>query len=138
MKKFLFLIVVLGIAVQSFGQTSTQKEKVSGPVITFEKNTHDFGEIYQGDKVEHVFKFTNTGNEPLIITNIQISCGCTTPQWPHEPIPPGAKGEITVGFNSAGKSGLQNKSLPIQSNATNTDEAKIIFTTNVLMKKQGE
>jgi hypothetical protein len=134
MKKFLFLIVVLGFAIQGFGQATTQK--ASGPVITFEKNTHNFGDIYQGDKVEQVFKFTNTGTEPLIITNITVSCGCTTPIWPREPIPPGGKGEITVGFNSAGKMGLQNKSLPITSNAVNSDEAKIVFTTNVLEKKQ--
>jgi hypothetical protein len=134
MKKFLFLLVVLGFAVQGFGQATTKK--VSGPVITLEKNTYDFGDITQGDKVEHVFKFANTGNEPLIITNIQISCGCTTPQWPREPIPPGGKGEITIGFNSAGKMGKQNKVLPIQSNAVNSDDAKITFTTNVLEKKQ--
>lgn len=134
MKKFLFLIVVLGLAVQTFAQQAST-QKVTGPVITLEKNTHDFGDIYQGDKVEQVFKFTNTGNEPLMITNIQISCGCTTPQWPHEPIPPGGKGEITIGFNSAGKMGKQNKVLPIISNAVNSDEAKITFTTNVLDKK---
>jgi hypothetical protein len=134
MKKFLFLIVVIGFAIQSFGQATTQK--ASGPVITFEKNTHNFGDITQGDKVEKVFKFTNTGNEPLIITNVSVSCGCTTPVWPHEPIPPGGAGEITVGFNSAGKMGLQNKVLPISSNAVNTDDAKITFTTNVLAPKQ--
>jgi hypothetical protein len=134
MKKFLFLIVVLGFAAQTFGQTANAP-KVSGPVITLEKNTHDFGDIYQGDKVEQVFKFTNTGNEPLMITNIQISCGCTTPEWPHEPVPPGGKGEIKIGFNSAGKMGKQNKVLPIISNAVNSDDAKITFTTNVLDKK---
>jgi hypothetical protein len=134
MKNFLFLIVVLGIAVQSFGQANAPA-KVAGPVLTLEKNTHDFGDIYQGDKVEEVFKFTNTGNEPLMITNIQISCGCTTPVWPHEPVPPGGKGEIKIGFNSAGKMGKQNKVLPIISNAVNADEAKITFTTNVLDKK---
>jgi hypothetical protein len=134
MKKFLFLLVVLGFAVQGFGQATTKK--ASGPVITLDKSTFDFGDITQGDKVEHVFKFTNTGNEPLIITNVQISCGCTTPQWPREPIPPGGKGDITIGFNSAGKMGKQNKVLPIQSNAVNSEEAKITFTTNVLEKKQ--
>ncbi|HEY9044852.1 MAG TPA: DUF1573 domain-containing protein, partial [Ohtaekwangia sp.] len=58
MKKYLFLVVVLGLAASAFAQTA----KVSGPVITFEKKTHDFGQIVQGDKVENVFKFTNTGN----------------------------------------------------------------------------
>ena len=106
MKKYLFLIVVLGFAAQAFGQQASTK---SGAVISFEKNTHSFGDIYQGDRVEQVFKFTNTGSEPLVITNVEVTCGCTVPKYPRDPIPPGAKGEITVAFNSAGKSGLQNK-----------------------------
>jgi hypothetical protein len=105
-------------------------------VITFEKKTHDFGDIFQGDKVEETFKFTNTGNEPLIITNVQVTCGCTTPKgWPRDPIMPGGKGEITVAFNSAGKSGRQNKVVTVVSNAVNSDGAQISFSTNVLDKK---
>jgi hypothetical protein len=133
MKKILFLMIMCGVvAIHALAQSSPA---TTGPVITFEKNTHDFGDIFQGDKVEKIFYFTNTGNEPLLITNIQISCGCTTPQWPREPIPPGAKGQVTIGFNSAGKMGKQNKVLPIISNAINQDDAKITFTTNVLDKK---
>lgn len=134
MKKYLFLIVfAMGIGAHAIGQT---QPKVAGPVITFEKKTHDFGTIYQGDKVEQTYKFTNTGNEPLVITNVQVTCGCTTPKgWPREPVPPGAKGEITIGFNSAGKMGLQNKTVTIVSNAVNTDGSQISFTTNVLDKK---
>ncbi len=132
MKKILFLIIMCGVvAIHASGQAV----QPTGPVITFEKNTHDFGDIVQGDKVEKVFFFTNTGKEALIITNIQISCGCTTPEWPRDPIPPGGKGQISIGFNSAGKMGKQNKVLPIISNAVNTEEAKITFTTNVLEKK---
>lgn len=105
---------------------------VSGPVLTLKQTTHDFGDIRQGDVVEHVFEFTNTGNEPLIIQDIRITCGCTQPKWPKEPIMPGGKGEIRVGFNSAGKMGIQTKSLPIISNAIN--DPVITFTTNVLPK----
>lgn len=134
MKKYLFLIIAIAFAASAFGQT---KEKASGPVISFEKNTHDFGDIAQGDQVEKTFKFTNTGTEPLIITNVQVTCGCTTPKgWPREPIAPGGKGEITLGFNSAGKMGKQNKTVTIVSNAVNTDGSQINFTTNVLEKKQ--
>ncbi|HEY9045225.1 MAG TPA: DUF1573 domain-containing protein [Ohtaekwangia sp.] len=121
------------MAASAFAQTA----KVSGPVITFEKKTHDFGQIVQGDKVENVFKFTNTGNEPLIITNVQVTCGCTTPKgWPRDPIQPGGKGEITIAFNSAGKIGRQDKVVTIVSNAANSDEAKISFTTQVVEKKE--
>jgi hypothetical protein len=133
MKKYLFLVVVLGFAFQSFAQTT---EKSSGPVITWDKKTHDFGDIVQGDKVDHTYYFTNTGNEPLLITNVQVSCGCTTPKgWPRDPIPPGGKGELSISFNSAGKMGKQNKTVTIVSNASNADGGQISFTTNVLEKK---
>src|SRR6187551_2876218 len=118
MKKYLFLLAVLFIAGQTIAQEANKVSK--GPVITFEKKTHDFGDMNQGDKVEETFKFTNTGNEPLIITNVQVTCGCTTPKgWPRDPIMPGGKGEITVAFNSAGKSGKQNKVVTVVSNAVN-------------------
>ncbi|MBL0742931.1 DUF1573 domain-containing protein [Chryseolinea lacunae] len=134
MKKNLFLIVLLALAAQGFAQTSTPK--AAGAVITFEKKTHDFGDIVQGDKVEEVFKFANTGTEPLIITNVQVTCGCTTPKgWPRDPIAPGGKGEVTIAFNSAGKMGKQNKVVTIVSNAVNADGAQVSFTTNVLEKK---
>lgn len=133
MKKYLLLIVVLGFAAQGFAQ---QPAAQNGPVITFEKKTHDFGDIFQGDKVEETFKFTNTGTEPLILTNVQVTCGCTTPKgWPRDPILPGGKGELTVAFNSAGKMGKQNKVVTVVSNAVNADGAQISFTSNVLEKK---
>ncbi len=135
MKKYFFIAVLLGLGIQGIAQ-STSAAKVNGPVITFEKKTHEFGDIMQGDKVEETFKFTNTGNEPLIITNVQVTCGCTTPKgWPRDPIAPGGKAEITVGFNSAGKDGRQNKVVTIVSNATNADGSQISFTANVLAKK---
>jgi hypothetical protein len=134
MKKYFFLLIALAFGAEGFAQATTAK--ASGPVITFEKSAHDFGDIYQGDNVEETFKFTNTGNEPLIITNVQVTCGCTTPKgYPRDPIAPGGKGEITIGFNSAGKMGRQNKVVTIVSNAANGDGAQISFTTNVLEKK---
>lgn len=135
MKKYFFLFVMLAFAAQGFAQeASTAKQ--SGPLIMFEKKVHDFGDIFQGDKVEETFKFTNAGTEPLIITNVQVTCGCTTPKgWPRDPIPPGGKGEVTVAFNSAGKMGRQNKVVTVVSNAANADGSQISFTTNVLEKK---
>ena len=133
MKKYLLLIVVMAFATLGFAQQSAPQ---NGPIITFEKKTHDFGDIVQGDKVEETFKFANTGTEPLILTNVQVTCGCTTPKgWPRDPILPGGKGELTVAFNSAGKMGKQNKVVTVVSNAVNSDGAQISFTTNVLEKK---
>lgn len=74
------------------------------PVMTFEKTEHDFGSIVQGTPVETSFKFTNTGDAPLIITNAKSTCGCTIPEYPKdEPIAPGESGELLVKFNGAGK-----------------------------------
>jgi hypothetical protein len=135
MKKYLILFLLIGLSAQLFAQQAKpQAAKVNGPILAFEKNTHDFGDIFQGDKVDQIFKFTNTGNEPLIITNIQVTCGCTAPEWPRNPIPPGGKGEIKIGFNSAGKIGRQNKTVTVISNAAN-DENTISFVTNILDKK---
>ena len=137
MKKNLFLMIFLAVAAQGLVlQASAQTAAANGPVITFEKKSHDFGDMVQGDKVQHVWKFTNTGNEPLIITNVAVTCGCTTPEgWPRDPIAPGGKGEIPIAFNSAGKMGKQNKVVTVVSNAVNADGAQISFTANVIEKK---
>jgi hypothetical protein len=136
MKKYAILAILVLFVSAAFAQEAKVEPpviKADGPVLTLEKNTHDFGDIFQGDVVEHTFKFTNTGNQPLLITNIQTSCGCTTPTWPRDPIMPGGKGELKVGFNSAGKMNKQTKVLPIISNSAS--DASITFTTNVLDKK---
>ena len=73
------------------------------PVITFAETEFDFGTIDQGTKVEHVFKFTNTGDAPLVIVNAKSSCGCTVPSYPKEPVAPGDTAELLVKFNGSGK-----------------------------------
>lgn len=89
----------------------------NAPVIKFEKNNYDFGKITEGEKVTYEFKFENTGKSPLIISNATASCGCTIPEFPHAPIPPEGTGVIKVVFNSAGRSGMQNKVVTVTSNA---------------------
>jgi hypothetical protein len=91
--------------------------KVAGPQIEFSEVKYDFGSIKQGDIVDHTFKFKNTGTQPLVISNIGVSCGCTTPAWTKEPVQPGKMGTISAKFNSAGKEGMQNKVLTIDSNS---------------------
>lgn len=93
--------------------------------ITFAETSFDFGEVQDGEKVSHVYEFTNTGNEPLVISNAKGSCGCTVPNWPKNPIPPGEKGEIHVEFNSKGKTGKQTKRVTI---TANTDPAQTFLT----------
>ena len=73
------------------------------PAITFEEEVYDFGTIDQGTNVEHVFKFKNTGEAPLLIVNAKSSCGCTVPEYTKEPIAPGAEGQLLVKFNGSGQ-----------------------------------
>ncbi|HFA47463.1 MAG TPA: DUF1573 domain-containing protein [Bacteroidetes bacterium] len=89
-----------------------------GPTTTlnFAETEFNFGKIKSGEKVEHVYKFKNTGKEPLVISNAKGSCGCTVPQWPKEPIGVGEEGEILVVFNSKGKHGNQTKTVTITAN----------------------
>lgn len=135
MKRILVLIFGIAVAGMAFAQTATTA-KVNGPVIVWDKSTHDFGDMQQGDKVEHTFKFTNTGNEPLIITNVTVTCGCTTPKgWPRDPIAVGGKGEIVVAFNSTGKFGKQDKVVSVISNSSNPEAGQVKFTANVIEKK---
>ncbi|MEO0525825.1 MAG: DUF1573 domain-containing protein [Bacteroidota bacterium] len=74
------------------------------PVMSFEKSEHDFGAIAAGSPQETIFKFTNTGNAPLIITDAKSSCGCTVPEYPkNTPVAPGDTGELLVRFNGSGQ-----------------------------------
>lgn len=98
--------------------------KVGGAEISFDKETHDYGVMKQHANGECVFVFTNTGTEPLIISNAKGSCGCTVPSWPREPIAPGATGELKVKYDTK-RIGMINKSVTIQSNAV-TNPTKII------------
>lgn len=86
------------------------------PVMTFTENSFDFGSIAQGEKVEHTFKFVNTGASSLVISNAKGSCGCTVPQYPKEPIAPGGEAVIDVRFDSSGKKGPQKKTVTITHN----------------------
>ena len=86
------------------------------PVMQFESSAHDFGKINAGDKVSYDFKFTNTGTGDLVIANAVGSCGCTVPEYPKEPLAPGKSGVMKVTFNSAGKSGMQQKTVTITTN----------------------
>jgi len=90
------------------------------PVIVFERDIFDFGKIKQGEKVQHEFKFKNTGKSPLVISNATATCGCTVPEPPKEPIKPGAEASIKVIFSSEGKMGMQDKVVTITSNANPT------------------
>ena len=106
------------------------EEPTNGPKIVFSEERHEFGDIIQGDVIEHVFEFTNSGNAPLVLQDVKTTCGCTVPEWPRTPLAPGATAELKVKFNSAGKIGIQNKVITVVSNATN-QTSRVMIVTNV-------
>ncbi len=95
------------------------------PSIRFEDTAHDFGAIRQGEQVVYEFRFTNTGKAPLLVAGTQTSCGCTASDYPKDPIAPGASSVIKAKFDSKGKSGLQDKTIIVSTNAPYTPVLRI-------------
>lgn len=101
-------------------QTRTRTQRVAEmpkTTMQFYETKYNFGKQPEGSILKHVFKFKNTGYHPLMIAKTDVTCGCTVPSFPQEPIAPDADGEITIVFNSSGKSGLQQKNIIVHSNA---------------------
>jgi len=124
MKKVLltFSIVactMLGVNAQSTttSDAAIKVENPNAPVMKFESEVIDYGTIKQGADGIREFKFTNTGKEPLIISNSRGSCGCTVPTWPKEPIKPGESSVIKVKYDTK-RLGAINKSVTVTSNAS--------------------
>ena len=113
------VITILAVAIFGFGATAQEKkaENPNAPTISFETEVVDYGQIEKGADGQREFKFTNEGKEPLIITNAKGSCGCTVPNWPKEPIAPGASGVIKVKYDTQ-RVGPINKSVTVNSNAS--------------------
>lgn len=153
MKKYFIIlpVIVLGWAsCQPSGNTNRQAAVSSGhsegaadhaltqnpdvfPVLSVADTSHDFGTVRQGDIVEYSFKFKNTGKKDLIITYASSTCGCTVPDYPKKPVKPGEEGFITVSFNSADKTGHQEKPIFILAN-TQPPQTNLKITAEVVKK----
>ena len=94
------------------------------PIITFDKTEHDFGTVLQGEVVTYSFHFTNTGSSPLIISNVNTSCGCTVGDFSREPIAPGKDGYIKATYDSKGHHGFQSRALTV---ITNTNPSQSVL-----------
>jgi len=92
--------------------------------IKFNEEEHSFGTVPEGPSVSYDFEFKHIGKVPIIFSDVHGSCGCTVPEWPKEPIAPGAKGTIKVKYDTK-RSGTINKSVTISSNAVNEPEKVI-------------
>jgi hypothetical protein len=121
---------------QGTGSVEVKATATDGPMISLDKDVHDYGTINQGDNGECIFVVTNTGNQPLLISFCKGTCGCTVPVCPKEPIAPGDKKEITVKYNTT-KVGPINKSVTITSNAVNEPSKVIRIDGNVKSKPEG-
>lgn len=111
-----FLLAIL-ICLSFSTQAQTAKSR-----MTFEKVQHNFGTFKEELGVQTVaFNFKNEGTVPLILNNVQASCGCTTPEWTREPVAPGAKGIIKVSYDPRNRPGVFNKTIRVTSNAENPD-----------------
>jgi hypothetical protein len=134
MKKFVVILSVFIFATFALcAQTQENVEKVNGPEISFTKDVHDYGEIAVNSDGSSTFEFTNTGNEPLILSQPRSSCGCTVPTWPRQPILPGEKEKITVTYNTS-RPGMINKSVTILSNAKKNSSVILRIKGNVVAK----
>jgi uncharacterized protein DUF1573 len=129
MKRIISVLILLAIAHIAFAQQGK---------IEFEQLKYEFGEIVQGDTVEYTFKFQNTGVEPLKILSARGSCGCTVPSYSKEAIAPGAKGEVFVRFKSAGKRGMQNKTVTLTTDALETKQVILTLRGTVKLPSNGD
>ncbi len=118
------LFVLFALAASMLVQAQKAVQLTSGPVLTLDKGVHDFGTIEFKSDGTCNFAVTNTGNEPLIISDCKKSCGCTTPKCPNNPIMPGETSIITLKYDTS-RVGPFDKSVTVSSNATN-EPVKII------------
>ena len=123
--------LILGLVFAVAATFASQAQEIS-----FEKEIHDFGTFEQHGNGLYEFKFTNTGDAPLIISNSKGSCGCTVPIWPKAPIAPGASDVIKVKYDTK-RIGAFNKSITITSNAK-TEATKVIRIKGKTLAAEGE
>jgi hypothetical protein len=138
MKKCLTIAASLFFMVSAvFAQEATESKasaNPNAPEIAFEKNVHDYGTLFVGGDGNCEFEFTNTGKEPLILSSVRSSCGCTVPSWPREPILPGKKNVIKVKYDT-NRLGPINKSITVMSNAKNPTEV-LRISGNIVKKTE--
>ena len=124
MKTIIFSFCVM--ALMAFIPSGKTSENPGSAQISFEKDMHDFGTMKQGSDVSFKYIFTNTGDAPLIISDVKKSCGCTSPSWSKEPIAPGKSGFVVLAYDSK-RVGPFNKSVVVSSNSAENPEFTLRF-----------
>lgn len=127
MKKiFLLSALFLGVSMFTYAQKETK-----GPKIAFESVVHDYGNVAKSANGDCIFTFKNEGNEPLLLSSVSASCGCTTPDWTKEPIMPGQTGEIKVHYNT-NLVGSFRKTVTVISNSVDNNREVLTITGTVV------
>ncbi len=134
-KSVVFSAFLLGLVFSAKAQDN-KSANPSQAEIVFEKETHDFGNIEFGGDGTYAFRFTNTGKEPLVISDAKGSCGCTVPKWPKEPVMKGQSNAINVSYDTK-RVGPFTKTVTINSNAKSAVKV-LTIKGNVLAKEQVE
>ena len=152
MRNLFLSIAVVSLALFSCGQSEFEaedienntatadqpKNKHKGPLgdVRFKDTSFMFGDVKDGEMVQHTYVFTNVGQAPLSISNVTAQCGCTTPEYTHEVIAPGKTGNVTATFNSSSRGGpagiLNEKSITVQFENSKTTEVVLKFKANVI------
>lgn len=131
-KIFTAIAALLLLSRMVCAQQDGSKKPLSKAEIQFTEKQFDFGDLQQGEKVTRRFAFRNAGTEPLMVLNVQTTCGCTASNFPKQPIAPGDSSSLTVTFNSAGKVGRMNKIVTVYTNGQRPEE-KLKISGNVLI-----
>lgn len=138
MKKVISIVMLMTIGLMTMSFTYLPQTP-KGPAITFETLLYDFGNINwsqtRNNDGKCEFKFTNNGDEPLIITQVKAECGCTTPNYSQEPILPGASGKITVQYDNS-RVGYFTKGITVTSNSVTNNSLRLVIKGTVV-KDQG-
>ena len=142
---FCSLLIILALSVASCSSKSKSEKGYETlnnseidavePITTikFGAVEHDFGQVKEGEKVVCTYEVVNTGKVDLLIHDVKVSCGCTTPKYDKKPIPPGKKGYIEVSFDTKNRPGMQRKSLVAVAN-TEPSNNVLTFTCEVIPK----
>ncbi len=131
---YIFVVFILCPVCSAEAQTS---ESANGAQIVFDKETHNYGEVYMHGDGNCIFRFSNTGNEPLILSDVKAGCGCTVPQWPREPILPGDTANIKVRYTTLNRPHQINRSIVVTSNAINRSSVILRLTGTVIEPPTG-
>lgn len=127
-----FLCLIFSFSLFAQNKEAKKRERLKPyPTILFETDTFDFGNIREGDIVVYEFKFRNGGKKPLILSDVNASCGCTIPGLTKKVVLPGDSGSIKVSFDSAHRPGQFSKFVTVNSNAKNTPATFVVIMGNV-------